>query len=81
MVYNIYSIHDCVADEYGPLFNCKNDEVAKRAVKSILTGDVNPFDYEIFCLGTFDSDNGVLVPEKRLAFIGHDILGEVNVNE
>lgn len=54
----IYTIFDNVACEAGPIFQAKNLLVASRYVKHLLEENpiINPSDYELVCLGTFDPD-------------------------
>lgn len=61
---NIYTIYDVVAKECGPIFQGKNDEVAVRVFNSLLndTPNIKPTDYEIYCLGEFDTEARTFVP-------------------
>ena len=58
MKVNIYTIHDKVASESGPIFQAKNDTVALRCFMSLMkdTPSVNPADYDVYCLGEFDTE-------------------------
>lgn len=60
MEYKLYSIYDLVACEYGPLFQCKNDGVAKRNFIELVKNSsvFNVKDYELRCLGSFNVDTG-----------------------
>ncbi len=66
MKVNIYTIYDKVAEECGPVFQAKNDNVACRMVKSLF--DENPSilggEYEVYSLGLFDTENRNFVPES-----------------
>lgn len=67
MIYNVYSVLDRVAKTYGPLMHFGNDDEVLRALKATLwRGDSNiskfPEDFSIYCLGTYDIENGTLVP-------------------
>ncbi len=86
MVYNIYSIYDSVAEEYGPIFNAKSDAVAKRAVSGILnSGEIRSNDYDLYCLGTYNTDTGEI--NSEVVYVGNcryivaDFAGEGNDNE
>ena len=86
MVYNIYSIYDSVAEEYGPIFNAKSDAVAKRAVTGILnSGEIRSNDYDLYCLGSYDTDTGEI--NSVVEFVGNcrnivaEFASEVNDNE
>ena len=65
MKVNIYTIYDKVACESGPIFQAKNDGVALRCFMSLMkdTPSVNPTDYDVYCLGEFDTENRSFVPE------------------
>ena len=53
----IYTIFDNVACECGPIFQAKNLSVACRYVNQMIKDThINPSDYELVCLGTFDSE-------------------------
>ena len=58
MKVNIYTIYDVVAKECGPIFQSKNHDVAVRAFKSLIsdTPNVNVSDYDLYCLGEFDTE-------------------------
>ena len=59
----IYTVFDKVAEEYGPLFEAKNDAVALRQFKHLIATVVveNRDDYVLYSCGTFDHDAGVMV--------------------
>lgn len=59
----IYTVYDKVAEEYGPLFEAKNDAVALRQFKQLIATVVveNRDDYVLYSCGTFDHDAGDLV--------------------
>lgn len=70
MIINIYSIRDaCVG--FGNPFVQPNDDVALRTMRSLLVDPQSEFsrspkDYSIWCIGTFDTDTGIIdskVPE------------------
>ena len=67
MLVNIYTIYDKVACESGPIFQAKNDTVALRCFMSLMkeTPSVNPTDYDVYCLGEFDTDTRSFVPEEN----------------
>ena len=64
MKVNIYTIYVVLAKESGPIFQGKNDEVAARVFRSLLsdTPNINPNDYEVYCLGEFDTEARTFVP-------------------
>ena len=80
MKVNIYTIYDVVAKECGPVFQAKNDVVAHRAFKSLIgdTPNANPSDYDIYCLGLFDTESRFFVPEVDY---GRLVLKDLEVEE
>lgn len=52
----LYSIKDCVADEFGPLFQAKNLAVAIRQYKQLLSKAVDARDYELWRVGYLYND-------------------------
>lgn len=64
MKVNIYTIYDSVAKEAGPIFQSKNHDVAVRAFKSLIsdTPNVKLSDYDLYCLGEFDTEKCSFVP-------------------
>lgn len=65
MKVNIYTIYDKVSEECGPVFQSKNDVVAYRAFKHLIsdTPNVDLDDFELYCLGLFDTESRFFVPE------------------
>ena len=57
----LYSIRDLVAGECGPIFTAKNDGVAIRQVCMMMHDVVDVEDYALYCVGTFDTEEMVLV--------------------
>ena len=68
MKVNLYTVYDKFAVEGGPLFEAKNDDVARRAYKRMLQGQpgFNPEEYELVCVGSFDKDKLKLKTEHRI---------------
>lgn len=65
MIMRLYSVYDSVAEEYGPLFQAKNDDVALRNVIQMFT-DMNVSiasleSYHLYHVGDFDSELGTFV--------------------
>lgn len=46
----LYSIYDKVADEYGPIYEAKNDMVASRAYAGLIKPEM-AYDYELYAVG------------------------------
>lgn len=55
-----YSIYDNQAEEFGPLFPAKNDNVAVRHFKQLIAGSVHPSDYSLHCICECDQEEGQL---------------------
>lgn len=60
------SIFDTAARAYAQPFYAPAQAVAVRGVKDMLSGDnqlaKHPEDFELYCIGTFDDNEGVIVP-------------------
>ena len=60
MIVKLYSVCDTVAEEFGPIYSCKNDEVAKRAFHDLIKDSSSPLDYDLYFLGYFNTDTGFI---------------------
>lgn len=62
MVQMVFSILDRVAAEYGPVFTAKNEEVAMRQFKYLMTTEAkdNMGDFSLIKVGHFDNESGKL---------------------
>ena len=60
MIVKLYSVFDSVAEEFGPIYSCKNDEVAKRAFHELIKDSSSSLDYDLYFLGTFNTDTGFI---------------------
>lgn len=71
----LYSVKDIVADEFGPVFEAKNHAVANRAYRKLLLDNVaNASDYELHCIGDFDSEKGVIIlNDGHSSFVDNDV--------
>lgn len=59
----LYVIYDRIADDSGPVFQAKNDEVACRQVVRTLASTWNPQDYQLLRIGKVESNGqAVLLP-------------------
>jgi len=63
MIISLYTIRDKVAEECGPVFQATNDGVAVRSTVKILSQSVDPNDYELLCIGAFNTETGAIAPE------------------
>lgn len=74
---NIYCIFDNVAKEFGSLFLQQNNDSAVRSFKSMFHVEqktpLNPSDFDLYLLGTFDIVNGNISPLHDLVYRGVDI--------
>ena len=73
MKVNIYTIYDSVAKECGPIFQAKNHDVAVRAFHSLMaeTSNVMSTDYDLYCLGEFDTE--------RCSFVALEVPSVISV--
>ena len=80
MKVNIYTIYDKVAEESGPVFQAKNDMVAVRMLKSLVSDNPNISidEYEVYCLGEFDTEKRSFVPEEGYGRLAISNILEVN---
>lgn len=67
MIIRVYSMYDRKARAYGAMLCFTNDEVARRAVLSIVRGDQGeirnfPGDFDLMLVGEQDSESGMLTP-------------------
>ena len=68
MIYNLYSIYDKDANEYGPLFNAKNVLIASRYVEQMLEEVKNVDPYAIYRMGEYDTEKGIT--DSNVSFVG-----------
>lgn len=59
---NLYVMFDRLAEESGPIFEAKNDAVARRSAKFLLK-DADLADYQLLRVGTFDHKSQALKAE------------------
>ena len=64
---NIYSIYDSKAKTYNLPFFCKQDGQALRSFIDLVNDprsevSKHPEDYSLFCLASFDDEDGVIDP-------------------
>ena len=57
----LYAIKDKIANEFGPIQQCKNDAVALRMYQSSLK-DVNPEEFSLYQVGEIDTETGEIQP-------------------
>lgn len=57
MISKLYVIKDLIADESGPIFQAKSDEVAMRNFNNLIKDkSVNPDEYRLYCVGDYDNE-------------------------
>ena len=59
MIYNLYAIYDKDAEEFGPLFNAKNDLIASRYVEEMIKDVKNVESYSVYRMGEYDTEHGI----------------------
>lgn len=59
MINYVYMIYDRKAEEYGPVFEAKNDAVAKRKCKLEFKNVPGLDDYDLYVVGLIDHDCGM----------------------
>lgn len=67
----LFSVYDRKAEEFGPLFEAKNEDVAIRQFKNMLSSErmLSPEDYNLYCFGEFDREKGHILLEPEDNFI------------
>lgn len=60
MIYQLYTIYDKVAEQYGVPFASLNDAVAVRHFNKTVSMNMmaEPTDFELYGLGCFDTNSG-----------------------
>lgn len=77
----LFSVFDRKAVTWGPPMQFKTDELARRSGVTLLkSGDSEiakfPEDFDLYYVGTFDDDNGLLTGDTpRLVFCFSDLVG------
>lgn len=58
MITRVYTIYDRLAEESGPLFQAKNDEVAHRQYQTQLSTiqNIKVDDFTLLCVGEYDNE-------------------------
>lgn len=65
VVKELYVIRDIVADEFGPVFEAKNEGTAKREFLRVIEKVYNPRDYVLIRIGYLDKSMN-LIPEIHI---------------
>jgi len=64
MKMGVYVIYDRIAEEAGPLFTAKSDDVAIRNYRISLK-DVNADEYRLYAVGEYDSEKVLLFADPK----------------
>lgn len=73
----IYALLDTVAQDFGPPFVAINDGVAKRQSRQLLAQAVHMADFELYCIGDYDTATGEIQPCLQPVLIPLDGVGVV----
>lgn len=83
----VYSLFDRKLKEYGSLVVVRNDETIRRSVVDGIRGsksliELHPEDFDVICVGSFDTESGVLHGEvvRRLVANVGEIMEAFNAN-
>ena len=60
MINKMYVIYDSCAEESGPIFEAKNDQVAARNFEIFLKKMDNKSDFRVFIVGEIDHDSNIV---------------------
>lgn len=73
MLYNIYVVNDKMAEEAGPPFVAVNDNVALRHYRNLGIPELVKNDYELLCIGTYDSKGMFVTPELSYMLVNKEV--------
>ena len=78
----LFTIYDKVAEEVGPIFQARNMGVAARYIREMFNQnkDIVASDYDVICLGTFDSED-VKLTESTMPYFTSSMLNYINYAE
>lgn len=67
MIKQLYTIYDKVAEDSAPIFEAKNDGIALRQIKQLLTNSPvnNVNDYSLLHLGCYDSEKCITTINEK----------------
>ena len=82
----IFTLHDRIAQIYTPPFFVNTDEEAARILSYMLADELHEItthakDYDVFCVGTFDFNSGVITSHRRNLGSLEDITTLLDVGE
>lgn len=79
---NIYSIRDVRTGFLSPTYDLNDAVAARNFAHAVMNSDSILFthaaDFDLFRIGTFDSETGCLIPEDMPVFVasGKDVLSQ-----
>lgn len=76
MQYGLYVVKDKLADEAGPPFTAVNDKVAVRHFNQMNIPDTLRDEYELLCIGTYNSKEIFIVPEICYSVVNQEASNE-----
>ena len=50
----LYTIYDRAAEESGPVFQAKNDAVARRGYMQAIDNSSSPYDFDLYYIGDYN---------------------------
>lgn len=80
MMLNMYCFFDSISNQHLPnIFFIQNDNVAQRQFSNFINAKNFPFadiinDLQIFCVGIFNIENGVITPQHKFLAYAKDFL-------
>jgi len=74
----LYAVRDNLAQESGPIFTGKTDQVAIRGARQMLSAHGVGADFVLYCLGEYDSEKGVITALDNPRLVSSDL--EVRLN-
>lgn len=70
MIFNLYSTYDRVAGVYGEIFLAAKDALAIRRFNFVMkNAAMVSADCDLYCLGTYDSETGIIVGFDKPQFV------------
>lgn len=72
----LYTVYDVVAKEAGPVWTAKNDDIACRQFKKLLTGEdvTNPEDFHLYRVADYDPETMIISPEREQVTVKINIM-------
>lgn len=72
---NLYSVKDDLSGDFGPVMEAKNDAVAVRATRQMLSKYPSAQDMRLFKVGEFNPDTGIITGGNPI-WIKFDLITE-----